>query len=220
MFGVDCASGDTFTDGTCNLTMVRKRKEEFFFPTYSMYLIISFFIAQTTMFVPKPVISLSIEPKGRETPNFAKALARFQREDPTFKVHVDNESKQTIISGMGELHLEIYLERMKREYGVSTVTGKPQVAFRETIQSSAKFSYTHKKQSGGSGQYAKVMGYIEPVEKEEIEVDEESSHSASSSSSATEDYCNEFEDATVGMNIPSNYIPAVEKVRVRGHKSV
>ena len=170
LFGIDCASGDTFTDGQL---------------AYSM----------TSMFVPRPVISLSIAPKGKESANFSKALQRFQREDPTFKVHVDNESKQTIISGMGELHLEIYMERMKREYNVDCVTGKPQVAFRETITRKAEFNYTHKKQSGGSGQFGRVMGYIEPIE--EVEEDAEPL---------------EFEDSTVGMNIPSQYIPAIEKV--------
>ncbi|KAJ3199222.1 Elongation factor G, mitochondrial [Entophlyctis luteolus] len=169
LFGIECASGDTFTDGTTAFTM-------------------------TSMFVPQPVISLSIEPKGKETANFSKALARFQREDPTFKVHVDTESKQTIISGMGELHLEIYVERMKREYNVECVTGKPQVAYRETITSRAEFNYTHKKQSGGSGQFGRVIGYIEPME----EPNEDGSTV-------------EFSDETVGMNIPSNYIPAIQK---------
>lgn len=170
LFGVDCASGDSFTDGSLS---------------YSM----------TSMFVPRPVISLSLAPKGKESPNFSKALTRFQREDPTFKVHVDTESKETIISGMGELHLEIYVERMRREYGVECVTGKPQVAFRETITSKAEFNYTHKKQSGGSGQFGRVIGHIEPIE--ELEADEEPL---------------QFENETVGMNIPSNYIPAIEKV--------
>jgi elongation factor G len=147
------------------------------------------------MFVPQPVISLSIEPKGKETANFSKALNRFQREDPTFKVHVDAESKQTIISGMGELHLEIYVERMKREYNTECVTGRPQVAYRETINSRVPFNYTHKKQSGGSGQFGRVQGYIEPMEE------------------PTEDgETIEFDNQTVGMNIPSQYIPAIEKV--------
>ncbi|KAI8843858.1 P-loop containing nucleoside triphosphate hydrolase protein [Chytriomyces cf. hyalinus JEL632] len=169
LFGIECASGDTFTDGNSALTM-------------------------TSMFVPQPVISLSIEPKGKESTNFSRALNRFQREDPTFKVHVDAESKQTIISGMGELHLEIYVERMRREYNTECITGKPQVAYRETITSRAKFNYTHKKQSGGSGQYGKVMGYIEPVE-EELE------------DGKTVEFLNE----TVGMNIPHQFIPAIEK---------
>ncbi|KAF9304546.1 Elongation factor G, mitochondrial [Mortierella antarctica] len=168
MFGVDCSSGDTFTDGSLQYTM-------------------------TSMFVPNPVISLSLKPKGKETPNFSKALNRFQKEDPTFKVHVDSETKETIISGMGELHLEIYVERMRREYNVDCVTGKPQVAFREAIQDSAKFNYTHKKQSGGAGQYGRVQGFIEPAEMNEDGVD------------------SFFENRVVGGNIPTNFIPACEK---------
>ncbi|KAF9953628.1 Elongation factor G, mitochondrial [Mortierella alpina] len=168
MFGVDCSSGDTFTDGALQYTM-------------------------TSMFVPNPVISLSLKPKGKETPNFSKALNRFQKEDPTFKVHVDAETKETIISGMGELHLEIYVERMRREYNVDCVTGKPQVAFREAIEDGAKFNYTHKKQSGGAGQYGRVQGYIEPAAHDEDGNDAF------------------FESRVVGGNIPTNYIPACEK---------
>ena len=147
------------------------------------------------MYVPQPVISLSLTPKSKDTTNFSKALNRFQREDPTFRVHLDEDSKQTIISGMGELHLEIYVERMKREYNADCVTGKPKVAFRETLTKKVAFSYTHKKQSGGSGQYGKIQGYIEPIAEEDAE-DGESF---------------EFVNETVGMNIPSNYIPAIEK---------
>jgi elongation factor G len=148
------------------------------------------------MYVPDPVISLSLTPKSKDTTNFSKALNRFQREDPTFRVHVDEDSKQTIISGMGELHLEIYVERMKREYNVDCITGKPQVAFRETLTKKIPFNYTHKKQSGGSGQYGKIQGFFEPIPEEE----------------RTEGVTFEFVDETVGMNIPSNYIPAIEKV--------
>ncbi|KAI8085500.1 translation elongation factor G [Thamnidium elegans] len=169
MFGVDCSSGDTFTDGTLQYTM-------------------------TSMYVPDPVISLSLTPKGKESPNFSKALNRFQKEDPTFRVHIDSESKETIISGMGELHLQIYVERMKREYNVECLTGKPRVAFRETITQPAKFNYTHKKQSGGSGQYGRVVGQLEPMEK-----DEETGKDVS------------FENRVIGGNIPSNFIPACEK---------
>ncbi|TPX61041.1 hypothetical protein PhCBS80983_g01372 [Powellomyces hirtus] len=169
LFGIDCASGDTFTDGSV---------------AYAM----------TSIYVPQPVISLSLQPKGKESPNFSKALSRFQREDPTFRVHVDAESKQTIISGMGELHLEIYVERMKREYNVDCATGKPQVAFRETINRKVPFNYTHKKQSGGSGQFARIQGYIEKIEEEGEDVK-----------------VIEFLDHTVGMNIPSQYIPAIQK---------
>ena len=95
---------------------------------------------------------------GQSNKNFSKALQRFSREDPTFRVRVDSESGQTIISGMGELHLEIYVERMKREYGCEVVTGRPYVAYRETIRQRAEFDYTHKKQSGGSGQFGRVAG--------------------------------------------------------------
>lgn len=163
-FGVDCASGDTFTDGELNYTM-------------------------SSMFVPDPVISLSISPKNKDT-NFSKAINRFQKEDPTFVVKFDPESKETIISGMGELHLEIYVERMKREYNVECVTGKPQVAYRETVTSETPFDYTHKKQSGGAGQYAKVMGLL---------------------SSSTFPDKNTFESQIVGGKIPEKFLFACEK---------
>ena len=140
VFGVDCASGDTFTDGALG---------------YSM----------TSMFVPEPVISLSIKPKNnKDSGNFSKAMNRFQREDPTFRVHVDIESSETIISGMGELHLEVYVERMRREYKVDCETGQPQVAYRETLTQRIPFDYTLKKQTGGAGDYARVMGWMEPTE--------------------------------------------------------
>ena len=139
VFGVECASGDTFTDGTLG---------------YSM----------TSMFVPEPVISLSIKPKeNKDLPNFSKAMARFQREDPTFRVHVDDESSETIISGMGELHLDIYVERMRREYRVACETGQPQVAYRETITEKVEFDHLLRKQTGGPGSYARVVGWIEPT---------------------------------------------------------
>lgn len=138
VFGIECASGDTFTDGTLG---------------YSM----------TSMFVPEPVISLSIKPKdNRDLPNFSKAMSRFQREDPTFRVHVDAESQETIISGMGELHLEVYVERIRREYKVACITGQPQVAYRETITEKVTFDHLLKKQTGGAGDYARVIGWLEP----------------------------------------------------------
>ncbi len=168
MFGVDCASGDTFTDGTVKYTM-------------------------TSMFVPNAVISLAIAPKDKSgQANFSKALNKFTKEDPTFRVHRDEESGQTIISGMGELHLEIYCERIKREYNCECVVGKPQVAFRETITQSAKFNYTHKKQSGGKGQFARVAGILEPLPAD-----------------AAVNY--EFVDDIVGGVIPRNFIPACDK---------
>lgn len=177
LFGIDCASGDTFTDGTVK---------------YSM----------TSMFVPEPVISLSLTPTNKDTGNFSKALNRFQREDPTFRVHMDPESKETIISGMGELHLDIYVERMRREYRVDCVTGKPRVAFRETITQGAPFNYTHKKQSGGSGQYGRVIGKIEPLTVEEAkEITEEGEDLK------THEFCNRM----IGTNIPHAFIPACER---------
>ena len=120
-FGIDCASGDTFIgQGTQQQ------------------------ITMSSMFVPEAVISLSISPKTKDNGAFSKAMNRFQKEDPTFRVHYDSESKETIISGMGELHLEIYVERIKREYGVDCVTGKPQVSYREAITVPSAFDYTHK----------------------------------------------------------------------------
>ena len=148
VFGIDCASGDTFTDGTLG---------------YSM----------SSMFVPEPVISLSIKPKNtKDGGNFSKAMSRFQREDPTFRVHVDSESQETIISGMGELHLDIYVERIRREYKVECETGQPQVAYRETITQKVPFDHTLKKQTGGAGDFARVVGWMEPadvLEKNEFE---------------------------------------------------
>ncbi|KAL0066227.1 Elongation factor G, mitochondrial [Marasmius tenuissimus] len=175
MFGVECSTGDTFTDGSTS---------------YSM----------TSMYVPEPVISLAIKSNGIETPNFSRALNRFQKEDPTFRVHVDSTSKETIISGMGELHLEIYVERMRREYNVDCTTGKPRVAFREAITQRADFNYTHKKQTGGAGQYAKVIGYIEPLDPES-DVEGESGTPKDK----------EFLDDVIGGTVPNNFIPAVEK---------
>src|SRR5436189_4492175 len=120
LFGVECSSGDTFTDGDISYTM-------------------------TSMHVPDAVISLAVAPKEKEGQvNFSKALNRFTKEDPTLRVHRDEESAQTIMSGMGELHLDIYIERMRREYKCEVVTGKPQVAYRETITRKAEFAYTHK----------------------------------------------------------------------------
>jgi elongation factor G len=168
MFGVECASGDTFTDGKVDITM-------------------------TSMFVPNPVISLAVSPKDKTgLVNFSKALNRFSKEDPTFRVHRDEESGETIISGMGELHLEIYVERMAREFDCVVNVGAPQVNYRETIQSRAEINYTHKKQTGGQGQFARVVGYMEPL----VDAGEK---------------IYEFYDETVGGSIPKNFIPACEK---------
>ncbi|MGB9772084.1 MAG: elongation factor G [Candidatus Kapaibacteriota bacterium] len=168
MFGVECYSGDTFTDGTVN---------------YSLQ----------SMYVPTPVIELSVAPKEKTAlNNFSKALNRFQKEDPTFQVYRDEETGETVIKGMGELHLEIYLERIRREYNCEVVVGQPKVAYRETITRSAEFNYTHKKQTGGAGQFARVAGYIEPIDGGE-----------------GKDY--EFVDKIVGGVIPREYIPACDK---------
>jgi len=164
LFGIDCNSGDTFTDGTVNLAM-------------------------TSMFVPKPVISVAIKAKdsGAEI-NMSKALNRFTKEDPTFQCWVDAESNETIIAGMGELHLDVYIERMKREYKAEVITSPPQVAYRETIGARTEFNYTHKKQTGGSGQYGRVAGFAEPFDGEF-----------------------EFVDEIRGGSIPREFIPACEK---------
>jgi elongation factor G len=165
MFGIDCASGDTFTDESVQ-------------------------IAMSSMHVPAPVISLSIKPKdSKAQDNMGKALGRFVREDPTFHAGVDPESGETVISGMGELHLDVYVERMKREYNAEVETGAPQVAYREAISQRAEFNTTHKKQTGGSGQYGRVAGYVEPLPEGDFE----------------------FVNEVRGGAIPTEYIPAVEK---------
>jgi elongation factor G len=165
LFGIECNTGDTFTDGSLN-------------------------IAMTSMFVPDPVISYSIKPAdSKSETNMGKALRRFSREDPTFRVAVDEESGETIISGMGELHLDVYIERMKREYSAHVVTSPPQVAYRETISQRAEFNYTHKKQTGGRGQYGRVCGWIEPWADGEFE----------------------FSDEIKGGAIPREFIPSCEK---------
>ncbi len=165
MFGIDCNSGDTFTDGEMN-------------------------VAMTSMHVPDAVISLTVTPKDTKgQTNMSKALRRFTKEDPTFRVGADPETGETIISGMGELHLDVYIERMKREYSAEVVTSPPRVAYRETITRKVDFNYTHKKQTGGSGQYGKVGGYIEPWSEAPYR----------------------FDDQIVGGSIPREFIPAVDK---------
>ena len=165
LFGVDCASGDTFVSGGINYSMA-------------------------SMYVPKPVISLSIKPKDKQAAaQMGKAINRFTKEDPTFQSFMDPESGETIIKGMGELHLAVYVERMKREYKCEVETGAPQVAYRESITQRAEFNYTHKKQTGGSGQYGRVAGFIEPL--------------------AEKDY--EFVDMIKGGAIPNEYIPSCDK---------
>jgi elongation factor G len=165
VFGVDCYSGDTFTDG----------KTE---------------IAMTNIHVPNAVISLTITPKDNQAQqNLSKALARFSKEDPTFRVSSDDETGETIIAGMGELHLDVYVERMKREYQAEVEVSPPRVAYRETITQKAEFDYTHKKQTGGSGQFGRVCGYFEPLEEGDYE----------------------FVDKIKGGVIPREYIPSCNK---------
>lgn len=165
LFGVDCASGDTFTSGLVNYTL-------------------------TSMYVPTPVISLSIKPKdNKSSENLAKALNRFSKEDPSFQTYVDHETSDTIIKGMGELHLDVYLERMRREYKVDLEVGAPQVAYRESIAKMSAFDYTHKKQTGGAGQFGRVAGIMEPNHETDFE----------------------FVDEIKGGVIPSEYIPSCER---------
>ncbi|MDC0721579.1 elongation factor G [Nannocystis bainbridge] len=167
-FGIDCASGDTFTGSDV---------------VYSM----------RSMFVPAPVISYAVTPTKKDgLANFSKALNRFSKEDPTFRVHRDEESGETIIQGMGELHLDIYIERMKREYQVETTVGEPQVAYRETITQEVPFTYIHKKQTGGSGQYAKIGGAMRPLPED------------------APDKTYRFVDNVVGGKIPREYIPSCD----------
>ncbi len=165
IFGLDCHTGDTMTDGKVN-------------------------VAMTSMHVPDPVISLGVKPLDQKSEqNLTKALQRFTKEDPTFRAHVDQNSGETVISGMGELQLDVYIERMRREYAVSVETSPPQVAYRETFTQRADFNYTHKKQTGGSGQYGKVVGYMEPNNQNEYE----------------------FVDDVTGGTVPRQFIPSVEK---------
>ena len=165
LFGVDCASGDTFCSEGTNLSMA-------------------------SMYVPEPVISLCITPKDKQAAmQLSKALNRFVKEDPTFRTYTDPESNETIIRGMGELHLEVYVERMKREYNCEVTTGAPQVAYRESITTQGPFNYTHKKQSGGSGQYGRVAGFMEPITEKDYE----------------------FVDAIKGGAIPNEFIPSCDK---------
>ena len=164
LFGVDCASGDTFTGGER--------------------------VSLSSMHIPEPVVSLAIVPvDNKAATKMSKALHRFTREDPTFRAAVDEDTGDTIISGMGELHLEVYIERIKREFGAEVTTGAPQVKYRETLTQSIEFDYTHKKQTGGSGQYAKVVGTMGPSEDGDFQ----------------------FVNAVVGGRIPTEYIGACRK---------
>jgi len=145
------------------------------------------------MVFPEPVISQAVEPKTKvDQEKMGIALGRLAQEDPSFRVRTDEESGQTIISGMGELHLEIIVDRMKREFKVEANVGKPQVAYRETIRRTVeKYDYTHKKQTGGSGQFAKVQIALEPLDTAEGEL-------------------YEFSNKVTGGRIPREYIPSVD----------
>ncbi len=165
IFGVDCFSGDTFTDSKVNYAM-------------------------TSIHVPAAVISLTITPKDTKAQqNLSKAIARFAKEDPTFRVATDEETGETIISGMGELHLDVYIERMKREYKAEVITSPPRVAYREALTKRATFDYTHKKQTGGSGQYARVVGWLEPTDEADYQ----------------------FADEIKGGSIPREFISSCDK---------
>lgn len=169
VFGVDCASGDSFVSDK------------------------DLKIAMESIHVPEAVLSMSIKPAEKKGEgNFAKAIARFTKEDPTYRVWYDNDSKETIASGMGELHLEIYAQRMEREYNCKVAMGKPTVAFREQLMKPCKFDFFHKKQSGGRGEYARVIGFMEPLEPHE-------------------NTRVEFIDATTGTNVPKPFVPGIKR---------
>ena len=168
VMGLDCASGDTFSSERQYCTL-------------------------ESMFVAEPVIKMAITPLSREAGDkLGKALQRFRREDPTFRVMSDEETGETVIAGMGELHLDIYVERIRREYGVEVEVGAPKVSYREAPSRAAEFNYKHKKQTGGSGQYAHIVGKLECLEDGEEETFT-------------------FEETIVGGRIPKEYIPSVEK---------
>jgi elongation factor G len=168
VMGVECATGDTYCEEGTNLSL-------------------------ESIYAAEPVIDLSIQPNKRaDYDKLSKALNRFMREDPTFRVHVDPETSETIISGMGELHLEIYVERIRREYKVDCTVGAPKVSYREAPTRETPFNYKHKKQTGGSGQYAHVVGKLIPLDPQ-----------------SPEPFV--FENKVTGGRIPSEYIPSVEK---------
>ncbi len=168
VMGIDSASGDTYAGERDFCTL-------------------------ESMFIPEPVIKIAVSPTTRgDGDKMGKALQRFRKEDPTFRVFTDDETKEILISGMGELHLEVYIERIRREYGVEIEVGAPKVSYRESPTKSIKFNYKHKKQSGGSGQFAHIVGKLGPIDPES----EESF---------------EFEDHVVGGRIPKQFIPAIHK---------
>jgi elongation factor G len=168
VMGIDCASGDTYGIERDQCTL-------------------------ESMYVPEPVIKIAVSPKSRsDSDKMGKALQRFRKEDPTFRVSTDEETNEILISGMGELHLEVYIERIRREYDVEIEVGAPKVSYRESPTKEIEFNYKHKKQTGGSGQYAHIVGKLSPLE-------------------ATGEGSFEFEEHIVGGRIPKQYIPAIEK---------
>ncbi len=139
------------------------------------------------------MIKVAVQPKSRsDSDKLGKALARFRKEDPTFQVNTDEETNEILIAGMGELHLDVYIERIRREYKVEVEVGAPKVSYREAPTKVAEFNYKHKKQTGGSGQFAHMVGKLEPLPDD-----------------ATESFV--FEDTVVGGRIPKQYIPSIEK---------
>jgi elongation factor G len=168
VFGVDCSSGDAFSDRSANLAMSK-------------------------MHVPDTVVSMGLLIKEKnKVDSLLKVLAKYSREDPTFRFNLEQESGQIQISGMGELHLEIYCERLRREENIEVTTGKPYVKYRETVTKPVRFDYTFKKQSGGAGQYAKIIGYMEPIPEGSKETFE-------------------FQNKTVGQNLTSGFVSATKK---------
>jgi len=166
--GLDCVSGDTFCDEGANFTM-------------------------ESMHIMDPVISLAVSPaKTADRDKFSKALSRFSKEDPTFHVSSDHETGETLISGMGELHLDIYCERIRREYKVELTVGQPKVSYRESPSQAVDYNYKHRKQTGGAGQYAHIVGRLEQLPE-----NHETGY--------------EFENKVFGGRIPTEYIPSVDK---------
>ena len=168
IMGIDCASGETYSDDRDYCTL-------------------------ESMFVPEPVIKVAVTPASRaDADKMSKALQRFRKEDPTFQVYNDEETSETIICGMGELHLDIYVERMRREYKVEVQVGAPKVSYREAPGEKVDFDYKHKKQTGGSGQFAHIKGSLTPIDTE-----------------GEKTFI--FEENIVGGRIPKQFIPPVEK---------
>ena len=177
VMGIDCASGETYASE----------------PKYC---------SLENMFVPEPVIKVAVNPIDRGSgEKLGKALQRFRKEDPTFQVFTDEETAEVIIAGMGELHLDVYVERIRREYGIEVEVGAPKVSYRETPTTKIDFDYKHKKQSGGSGQFGHIKGTLEPMDEEALSEEE---------AEQTKDGFL-FEESIVSGRIPKQYIPAVEK---------